>query len=385
MANFFATGHGLIGGWLKRQEIDDKLKKERDAIADFLVSNGGLDAPSIAAGFPSGQGGKTTVRTQPGLDEYARQLASPPASDESAGNINQRFNAMMRGEAQPAQPLELSAPPISQNTQSAYTTSGRSYSQLPSGIRPPERSPLSPEFVNQQTAALIKKGLDPQRAFQLVSSVYTQRKALEAERQEKQFAPQYMAAATSAFRAGDRAAAFEPIVRLLKMGYKIPVEMLTWIDPNKQRVTNDIGGSEINSSFNPGNGQYSIGQVFQKTQTPDSAARLSLDQSKFGYQQSRDLLGDQGKTWESRRGKNKDEDDSFDPVKTAANTGKYRKFMQELIQDPDTSKYRSFEEVEQQLNNANVRRQMAALASAAGISPEQFRNDIAAIKNKMNQ
>ena len=40
MANFFATGHGLIGSYLARQEADDKTKRINDALGSFMMNNG---------------------------------------------------------------------------------------------------------------------------------------------------------------------------------------------------------------------------------------------------------------------------------------------------------------------------------------------------------
>lgn len=279
MANFFATGHGLIGGFLKRQEDEGKLKKEREIVAEFLASNGGLDAPSIAAGFPSGQGGKTTVRTQPGLDEYARQLASPPASDESAGNINQRFNAMMRGEAQPAQPL---ASPELQQPRGAQSLARSAIA--PANI--PERSSISPSYINQQAAALIRKGIAPQMALQMVTSVYGQRKSEDAERQARAATPQLRATLVQAIKGSDRATALGAILQLQQYGVKVPHELFTWADRDKKHVQNDIGGQEINSAFNPATGQYSIGQVFNKTLSPGEASRNALGWANLANRQN---------------------------------------------------------------------------------------------------
>lgn len=407
MANFFATGHGLIGGYLARQEKDNLAKKERDAISAFLTENGLSDpaadptaTPSIAQAFkPAPQQADPrqqalalgTAKMDFGLDNYAAQQTEDPV----AAKINQQFGAMMgrqqdvplAGQDAPAQSggRQPYADPRTPFSSFAVPAGAAATPQAPQQI--PERTQaLSADWLNQAAAKLIKQGLSPERAIALATTVYSQRKAADAERQSAQYAPQYIDAATKAFKANDRAAAFAPLMQLQKLGYKIPVEMLTWMNPNKQHFSTDTGGQEINSSFDPsksGPEAFSIGQAFNKTQTPDNAANNQLGWAKFGYQKDRDALGDAGKTWQSRRkGKNGDDPEDVDPGKVAKNTGAYRKFMQGMVQDADGN-YRGKAEVQQYLGNANVKRQIAALASAAGITPEQLRNDIAHIQSKL--
>ena len=45
MANIFATGHGLIGSYLAKQEQEDKFKRQQQALADFM--SGGVSAQPV--------------------------------------------------------------------------------------------------------------------------------------------------------------------------------------------------------------------------------------------------------------------------------------------------------------------------------------------------
>ena len=395
MANFFATGHGLIGGYLARQEKDNLAKKERDAISAFLTENGLSDpaaespaAPSIAQAFkpapqqadPRQQASALgTAKMDFGLDNYAAQQTADPV----AAKINQQFSSMMgRQQDVPLAGQDVSAQSAGRQP---YTDPRSSFSPaaVPAGAAAtpqvpqiPERTQaLSADWMNQQAAKLIKQGLSPERAIALATTVYSQRKAADAERQSAQYAPQYIDAATKAFKANDRAAAFAPLMQLQKLGYKIPVEMLTWMNPNKQHIATGLGDRVVNSSFNPSNGQYSIGQAFEKGQSPDSKATNSLAWAKFGYQQDHDKILDSIKRDKQKNGPK----DGSDPTAKAKAIKAYRDRMQTIVEDQDKNS-RDPKTISDHLNNANVMEEITALAAAAGISPDQLENDIHSIR-----
>ena len=380
MANILATGHGLIGGWLARQEKEDKEKRRQDALAGYLGGDpAGVEVapagkPSITQAFPANTAKPAfpswqqaaldgTMPTKGGLMDYAenygRTSADPVSPDPVADKINGSFRAMTGGQPQPAQ---------GQPAQPARS------------IIPERTSSISADTMNRDVAMLIKKGIPAEAAMAVVNHVHGQRKAAEQEAQASKYVPQLRGALTEAIRSSDRASALGAILQLQQYGVKVPQELITWADPNKQRLTNDIGDKEINSSFDQRTGKYSNGQVFDKGQSPDAAASNALNWAKFGYQRDRDALGDQGKTWQARRG-NKDSDDidEVDPVKLATNLREYKNFTNELLAKKDGSK--TAQEVADALKNKNNKQEWKARVTAAHGSKAQaqYKNDVEAV------
>ena len=378
MANILATGHGLIGGWLARQEKEDKEKRRQDALAGYLGGDpAGVEVapagkPSITQAFPANTAKPAfpswqqtaldgTMPTKGGLMDYAenygRTSADPVSPDPVADKINGSFRAMTGGQPQPGQPAQPAR-----------------------SIIPERTSSISADTMNRDVAMLIKQGIPPEAAMAVVNHVHGQRKAAETEEYARVNGPKYMAAATAAFRSNDRASAFEPIMNLQKMGHKIPVEMLNWMNPNYQKLATDTGGQEINSSFDPKTGKFTIGQAFDKTQSPDAAASNALGWAKFGYQRDRDVLGDKGQTWQSRRGdKDPNDVDEVDPVKLATNLREYKNFTNELLAKKDGSK--TAQEVADALNNKSNKDEWKARVTAAHGSKAQaqYKNDVEAV------
>ena len=136
----------------------------------------------------------------------------------------------------------------------------------------PERKTLSADWVNQQAADLMKKGLKPAMAITLATNMYNQRKSADIEQQGITNIPILRDALSKAVDAGKRGDAIGYILQLQQYGVKVPEALITWADPNKQHISTETGGQSINSSFDPRTGGYSIGQVFNKTLTPHDAA-----------------------------------------------------------------------------------------------------------------
>lgn len=348
MANIFATGHGLIGSYLARKEQEDKFKRQQQALADFM--SGGVSAQPVQPAQQPAQ--------RPIMAPVDPQVESMPAYQRNAVVDSYTDAGKKAGflEYKPSQPEQPAQPSL----------------QQPPGY----------DWINQAVAGLIKKGVPFQQAHQLASQMHQQKTAEYTQQRNNQEFPKLREGLANAIRSNDRASAVSAILQIQQMGGKVPTELIQWAAPNYQSKTNDLGDREVNSAFNPATGQYTVWQAFTKGQSPDSAARLALDYSKFNYQRDRDVLGDQGKTWQSKGGKDKPTD--VDPKDVAEGTNKYRKKMDRLIKNEDGS-YRTRDEITTDLSNANLKRELAALAAAAGISPEQLRNDISYIQSRLNQ
>jgi hypothetical protein len=399
MANILATGRGLIGSYLARQEQEDKWKRQQDALAEFMVGNG------LSGQQPATPAAPPAMRPEP-LPDYKQRSLAMGFQNPGLGNIDLNSRPVVNN-PDGIYGKESLLPTIGNNGQQnggGFSEYGRQFMQDPvrrramqlgqnlSGpVQAPTQMPAqapgqsstmqqpNPDWVNQATAGLVKKGVPFQQAYQLASQMYQQKDAEYRRQQVAAEFPKLRSSLADAIRSNDRASAVSVILQIQQMGGKVPTELIQWAAPNYQSRTNDLGDREVNVAFNPATGQFTTGQEFTKGQSPDSAAANALNWAKFNYTRDRDILGDKGQTWQSRRGKNED-DDEVDPNKQANNLKNYSKFTNELWEGKEGGS-KTPQEIAALLNNNNVMAQWKARAAAAHGSKAkaQYQNDVTAL------
>jgi hypothetical protein len=314
MANPLATGHGILGGWFKRMEDEDKVNKQRAAIMELL--GGGVEPaqtdptktdPTVApptkptiqtpAALPAHQ--QTVMdkmRIPTSFDDYAKSFApqTAPANQgitASGVDANATYRNMMGGgNGATTETIDSNnlTKPFAPPQPAANPTQPLPTAPDPTAVRKGKGAYMDDDFVRGATAKLVKAGIDPTAAMQFASQIHGSRLSAEREKQAATIVPQLRSQMTDAIRSGDRATALSAIIQMSQYGVKVPNELLTWAAPHFQKNNFDLGDREAVGAFNPADGQTRIGMLLSKGQSPDSAARLGLDREKFNYNQSID-------------------------------------------------------------------------------------------------
>lgn len=324
-----------------------KQKDEQQALLDFIKANTMQEQPAVAEA-PVSFGSVFAPTNSPakqvalGLDDYLGSYQPTPEGRPDWGAIRQQqAQQPIQQPVKPAQPAQ----PAQQRGQ---------------------------DFILKSVIDLANKGVDINKALAFVGGFSNAQTAEENKRLATSETPKLRTALEQAVRTSDRASALGIIIQLQQYGVKVPQELVTWADPNKQHITNDLGDKVANGSYNPRDGKYSFSQVFQKGAKPMSEFE--------NYRVANGLVGSRGGKGGS--GGNDDPDASLDPAKVAKGIHEYRKFMNNLVQKEDGS-YRSSQEIRQYLDNDNFKAELAAIAAASNIDPEQVRNDIDHIRRNL--
>lgn len=310
MANPLATGHGILGGWFKRMEDEDKVNKQRAAIMELL--GGGVDPaqtdpakidpavappnkPTIQTPAPLPAHQQTVMdkmRIPTSFDDYAKSFApqtapANPGITASGVDANATYRDMMHRTTDPTLSEGLTKPfapsqPVASLTQPLVST------PQPTAPRKGSGAYMDEDFVRRETAKLIRAGVDPSAAMSAVNQYYGARLAAEREKQAATVVPQLYEQLHGYFKADDRKSAAITIMKLTDYGKKVSPEVLNWAMPHLQKNNINLGDREAVGSFNPGTGETRFGQMLTIGQSPDSAARLGFDREKFNYNQSID-------------------------------------------------------------------------------------------------
>lgn len=371
MADFLdiigAIGNGPIPRMAAMMSQQNKQKQINDAVMETIRL--GL------AGQPSGQSVQPATITQAfpeykqqvlnkqgfGLDDYVAQSMTTPTNQP----VNQSGN-------QTAQPSLLG---IGTGPRQYQTSRDASRYQPVQPLQPiqPTQQPDNNAML-QQVQALAAKGMNPMAALQLVSGISSARKSQEKDAAAKQQAPGLYQQLYQRMTADDRPGAMVIAMQLKQMGQEVPVGYLQWAGaPEKKMFQSNLGDKVVVGSFDPRSGGTSVSQAFRMGARPmNEFEQYRIDNGLVGR---RGGGGDGG-------GNGAGSGDKIDPGKSAKDIGSYRKAMDALIKNDDGS-LKAKAEIEMNLGNGNIMRQIAMYAAAAGIDPAQVENDIAYIRDNL--
>jgi hypothetical protein len=368
MADFLdivgAIGNGPIPRMAAMMSQQNKQKQINDAVMEAIAQ--GLTGQS---GQPSAQPTNQPTTVRQAFPEYKQQVLNNQGfglDDYIAQNMPTNGN-------QAAQPSLLG---LGTGLHQYPTSRNASMYQQPAQptLQPiqPTPQPQDNSAMLQQVRALAGKGLNPMAALQLVSGISSTRKSQEKDAAAKQQAPGLYGQLYQRMTADDRPGAMIIALQLKQLGLEIPVGYLQWAGiPEKKMFQSNLGDQVVVGSFDPKSGSASVSQAFRMGARPMNE-----------FEQYRIDNGLVGRRGGGGNGGGNGGGEKFDPSSAATATGKYRQAVNAIIKNQDDS-YKTKAEIEMELGNGNVRRQLALYAAAAGIDPAQVENDIAYIRETL--
>lgn len=370
MADFLdivgAIGNGPIPRMAAMMSQQNKQKQINDAVMEAIAQ--GLSGQS---GQPSAQPTNQPTTVRQAFPEYKQQVLNNQGfglDDYIAQNMPTNGN-------QAAQPSLLG---LGTGLHQYPTSRNASMYQQPAQptLQPiqPTPQPQDNSAMLQQVRALAGKGLNPMAALQLVSGISSTRKSQENDAAAKQQAPGLYGQLYQRMTANDRPGAMVIAMQLKQLGQEVPVGYLQWAGiPEKKMFQSNLGDQVVVGSFDPKSGSTSVSRAFRMGARPMN----EFEQ----YRIDNGLVGRRGGGGNGG-GNGAGNGDKIDPGKSAKDIGSYRKAMDALIKNDDGS-LKTKAEIEMNLGNGNIMRQIAMYAAAADIEPEQLENDLSYIRDSL--